>query len=555
MVPSDDKPVSLWTSLRTEIVLKVIILTVTVVLLVSIVTFKVLELEVLRQRMSAARQIVVALHHELTVQDPLRGSSAAEVQAEVQRITGQLLRAGNLQSLYLVDATGRMIAHPDPGQLRKVAQDPLVKRVLETGAAVTTLRESQDRLFGFLTNLTVDESVKIAIPLGSSQGGQAVGVAVVPLGDVKRSIAQSFKVLIAFMALDAFIVVLFGSWFLSRALVRPLDRLARAASAVARGDLSQRVSAGKRNEIGVLGRAFNLMTGRLRESRTRIREQIESLEAANAELARAQADLVRSEKLASVGRLAAGIAHEVGNPLSSILGLTDVLTKGGQTGFELPEEARDHALQIRKETERIHRIIRRLLDFSRPSMPEIADVDVNETIRETVVLTTPMADLHQVEVRLELDPALPLARSDASLLQQALMNLIVNAGQAMPDGGTLCITSRPARFEVREALPPRRAEDPPGADFAGRRQGDGPKPGDPAIEIVIADTGEGISAALLPQIFDPFVTTKEPGSGTGLGLSVVHSIIEMLEGSIRVASDAGKGAVFTLTLPQAGAGS
>ena len=555
MVPSDDKPVSLWVSLRTEIVLKVIILTVTVVFLVSLVTFKVLELEVLRQRMDAARQIVVALHHELTVQDPLHNSSEVAVQAEVRRITGQLRRAGNLQSLYLVDASGRVIAHPDPGQIGNVAQDPLIKRVLETGAAVTTLRESQDKLFGFLTNLTVEESVKIAIPLGSSPGGQAVGVAVVPLGDVKRSIAQSYKVLIAFIVLDVFIVVLFGSWFLSRALVRPLEWLARAAGAVARGDLSQKVTTGTRNEIGALGSTFNLMTVRLRESRTRIREQIERLEATNAELARAQSDLVRSEKLASVGRLAAGIAHEVGNPLSSILGLTDVLAKGGQTGFELPGEARDHTLQIRKETERIHRIIRRLLDFSRPSTPEIADVDVNETIRETVALTTPMADLRQVEVRLELDPALPPARSDASLLQQALMNLIVNAGQAMPDGGTLCITSRPASFEAREAVPPRRVEDPPGADFAGRREGDGPKAGDPAIEIAIADTGEGISTALLPQIFDPFVTTKEPGRGTGLGLSVVHSIIEMLEGRIRVASDAGKGAVFIVTLPQVGSGS
>ncbi len=550
MVPSNDSPVSIWSSLRTEIVLKVIVLTVTTVLLVSVVAFKILELEVFRQRLDAARQVIVTLHHELTNRDPMGGPSEAETRAEARRITVQLLRAGNLQSLYLVDPAGRVIADSDPGRLKEFALDPLVARALETGATVTTLRDSPAWFLGMLTNLTLDEDVQIAMPLATPSGETIVGVAVVPLGDVKRSVAQSLKVLIAFIALDAFIVVIFGSWFLSRALVRPLDRLSSAANAIAGGDFRQKVGAARRNEIGALGRAFNLMTDRLRESSDRIEEQIEHLEEANAELARAQADLVRSEKLASVGRLAAGVAHEVGNPLSSILGLTDILLKGGGTGFKLPNEAREHAAQIRKETERIHRIIRRLLDFSRPSKAEILEVSVNDVVQETLALTAPMADLREVSVRLDLDRSAPKAMTDPALLQQALMNLIVNAGQAMPDGGTLSIASRAIVFKGAERSSARRADDPPAADYGARRQpGSGLRPGDAAVELVVADTGHGIPPELLPHVFDPFVTTKEPGRGTGLGLAVVYSIVDMLQGKVRVRSDAGKGAVFTLVLP------
>jgi signal transduction histidine kinase len=319
---------------------------------------------------------------------------------------------------------------------------------------------------------------------------------------------------------------------------------------VAGGELNQRVPVEKGNEIGALGGVFNVMTDRLRESRSRIEDQVDRLERANTELARAQADLIRGEKLASVGRLAAGIAHEVGNPLSSILGLTDILLRGGESNFSLPPEAREHALQIHKETGRIHGILRRLLDFSRPSMAEFRAVDLNETVRETVTLALPMADLRQVETQLELDPSSPRIKTDGSLLQQVLLNLVLNAGQAMPEGGTLRIATRRTRYEPEAGAPSRRTDDPPDQDFTRRRLGDARLVhGSPVVEVEVSDTGPGIPEDVLPHVFDPFFTTKEPGRGTGLGLSVVHSIVEMLGGMIGVKSDPGKGASFRLILP------
>ncbi len=549
MVPRGVSRVRLGSSLRTEIVLKVIVLTVTVVVLLSIVAIKIVELEVLRQRLRSAKMVVGALHQEV-VQPGQRGSAASpHTREEFQRVARRLLRAGNLDSLYLVDEAGRILIHPNSDRMDQPDSDPLARRALEEGRVVTSVREDHASLSGFSFAFTMSESVRIAVPLEGNDGGRVVGMARVPLGDVKRSVARSLKVLLAFIMLDAFIVVLFGSWFLSRAVVRPIERLSRAAAGVAAGDLSQRVPVERGNEIGALGETFNVMTDRLRESRSRIEEQIVRLENANAELARAQADLIRSEKLASVGRLAAGIAHEVGNPLSSILGLTDILLRGGKSNFSLPPEAREHAEQIQKETGRIHGILRRLLDFSRPSKAEIGAVDLNETVRETVALAAPMADLRQVEAHLELDPSVPRIETDASLLQQVLLNLVVNAGQAMPDGGALRIATRRGRYESEGGAAPRRADDPPDRDFARRRLGDAPlRPGAPVVEIEVSDSGPGIPEEVLPHIFDPFFTTKEPGRGTGLGLAVVHSIVELLGGSIRVRSDRGKGASFTVVL-------
>jgi len=553
MVPEPLHGVRIWSSLRTEIVVKVIVLTVTTVLLVSFVAFKILELEVLRQRLRSAEQVIVALHREVNAPDPLLRGAPREGRADVQQIVELYVRAGNLRSLALLDAAGRILAHPDPSRIGTEEKDPLVRRALATNRTVTSLGEQGHALGGLLAALAVEPEVRIVVPLDGPRGDRTLGVAVVPLMDVKRSIARSGRVLLAFIGLDAILLVIFGSWFLSRAVVRPLGRLSNAAEAIADGDLSQRVHVEQANEVGALAQTFNVMADRLRESRTRIEDQVVRLEMANAELARAQADLIRSEKLASVGRLAAGIAHEVGNPLSCILGLADILLRGGSSGEPLAPEARDHVVQIQKETGRIHGIIRRLLDFSRPTRAEIRDVDLNETVRESLALVTPMADLRPIEVSLDLDPSGPRARTDRGLLDQVLINLILNAAQAMPEGGTLRIATRRARYEGPEAVAARRHGDPPAEDFGRKRRHKRRLlRGDPVAQVIVADTGCGIAPEALPHIFDPFFTTKEAGHGTGLGLAVVHGILDLLQGAIRVESEPEKGTTFTVTLPAPG---
>ena len=233
---------------------------------------------------------------------------------------------------------------------------------------------------------------------------------------------------------------------------------------------------------------------------------------------------MHAEKLASVGLLAAGIAHEINNPL------TGVLTFAHLVRVKLPEgsaEAEDMDIIIR-ETKRCAGIIRRLLDFAREKKPEITRGDLNAVVRETIQFVEHQAGFQNVAFELELDPELPTISMDPNQLKQVIMNLVVNARDAMGERGRLCVCSRryPSLYS-------------PGT---GHRAV-------PAVELTFSDSGCGIPAEDLPKIFDPFFTSKEPGKGVGLGLSVGYSIIKAHGGTIDVESEVGRGTTFRIVLP------
>jgi two-component system, NtrC family, sensor kinase len=241
------------------------------------------------------------------------------------------------------------------------------------------------------------------------------------------------------------------------------------------------------------------------------------------ELRLAEAEVARGEKLASIGQLAAGIAHELNNPLTGVLTFTSLLRKKMPDGST---DAEDLDLVIR-ETKRCASIIRRLLDFAREKTPEKALVDLNQLVTETVRFVERSAALQQVEIATELDEDLPSLSVDPDLIKQVLINILVNAQQAI-DG--------PGRITVRSCvLPPRK--------LAGAAEAT------PVVEIAISDTGCGISAANLQRIFDPFFTSKEVGKGTGLGLSVSYGIVRSHGGEIEVQSTVGEGSTFRILLP------
>jgi len=246
--------------------------------------------------------------------------------------------------------------------------------------------------------------------------------------------------------------------------------------------------------------------------------QLEKMLRLLGELQSTQQQLIHTEKLASVGTLAGGVAHEINNPLMVILGRTELLLL--QDG--LPEAVRKNLDIIRGETCRISEIVRGLLTFSRRSRENTFEqVNVNDVIEKTLALTEHQLNGDNVTVIRQLQPDLPTIEANAGQLQQVFTNLVINAHQAMPQGGTL--TVRTARV----------SEDQVVTEFE--------------------DTGCGISKENLQKIFDPFFTTKEEGKGTGLGLSVSHNIIERHGGDIGVTSESDKGTCFTIQLPVAGA--
>jgi len=243
--------------------------------------------------------------------------------------------------------------------------------------------------------------------------------------------------------------------------------------------------------------------------------QLEKLLSVLDELSRTQAQLVHSEKLASLGVLAGGVAHEVNNPLMVILGRTELML----LNEDLEPQLRQNLETVRLETERIARIVEGLLAFSRKSRQDkIETVGVNEVLARTLMLTEHQLTLANVQVKRELDPHLPPIQANPGQLQQVFMNLIVNAHHAMPDGGKLTIRTGTLPNEH--------------------------------IFIEIEDTGCGIPPEHITRIFDPFFTTKEEGKGTGLGLSVSRNIIEGHGGEIAVHSTVGQGTTFRVVLPE-----
>jgi two-component system NtrC family sensor kinase len=246
------------------------------------------------------------------------------------------------------------------------------------------------------------------------------------------------------------------------------------------------------------------------------------------ELRLAEAKTIHADKLASVGLLAAGIAHEINNPL------TGVLTFAHLVRAKLPEasaEAEDMDIIIR-ETKRCAAIIRRLLDFAREKRPEVVRGDLNLVVRETIQFVEHQAGFQNVTFALELDPQLPAIWMDPNQLKQVIMNLVVNARDAMGERGRLVVCSR--------RLPE------PFSSGPGRRAV-------PAVELTFTDSGCGIPTEDLAKIFDPFFTSKEPGKGVGLGLSVGYSIIKAHGGVIEVASEVEHGTTFRIVLPVEGA--
>jgi hypothetical protein len=268
------------------------------------------------------------------------------------------------------------------------------------------------------------------------------------------------------------------------------------------------------------------MSDKLREDKEKINAYIKSLEESNRKLKLAQDELIRSEKLASVGRPSAGIAHEIGNPIGIILGYLSILR---QQISETPE-ANESLNRLEKEVMRIDTIIRELLSFSRPSKIGFQQIQPNAVIQEATSIISHQKEFRNITLHLNLDESLPTIMADERLLQQVLINLFINAMDSMPNGGILSVSSECRKLTNYGPLDHSPAND--------------------GITILVRDNGSGIAQKDIQKIFDPFFTTKSPGKGTGLGLAVSYRIIESLGGIITVLSAPGKGTTFTIILPK-----
>jgi two-component system NtrC family sensor kinase len=353
----------------------------------------------------------------------------------------------------------------------------------------------------------------------------------------------------ALLLVDVAIYLLLANHLIQRLVLRPVQATAQAAAAVAQGDYARRAPPAESREMATLSEALNRMTEQLLENQERLAGNVRSLDETNRRLLATQRGLVEAEKLASIGRLAAGVAHEVGNPLGALLGYASVLRRRGVD----PELVAG----VEGETQRIDRIIRGLLDYARPAPPEREPVDVNAAVRAAVHVLRVQGAFASIEVELDLAEGLPPLLGAPHLVEQAFINLLDNARRAMDGRGTLTVSTRQERYLAGPRIPFRRADDPPGVTYAHLRR---PRvssvrdphhiePGTDIIKVTVADSGPGIPPEHIDKVFDPFFTTRPPGEGTGLGLAIVASTVADFGGRIEASSGPGGGAVFTLSLP------
>ena len=359
----------------------------------------------------------------------------------------------------------------------------------------------------------------------------------------------SWWVLLLLLVVDVAVFVLLGSALIDRLVVRPLSAAVDAAEAIAAGDYGRRAPPGESREMDALTVALNRMTDQLLENQRKLADNVRSLDDTNRLLLATQRDLVQAEKMASIGRLAAGVAHEVGNPLGGLLGYASVLRRRGVD----PELMGG----LEREAKRIDTIVRRLLDYSRPTPAHREPVDVNASLARALELLEAQGKLEGVDLNVQLAGSVPPVRADAHLLDQIFVNLLDNARAALGGAGRITVSTQVEAYRPDRPIPVRRVTDPPGVSYAhlrrpryhSHREASHIEPGTEVVRVILADTGPGIAPEHIDNIFDPFFTTRPVGEGTGLGLAIVASTVADFGGRIEVSSAEGGGAVFTLFFP------
>ncbi|MDH3297082.1 MAG: ATP-binding protein [Gemmatimonadota bacterium] len=354
---------------------------------------------------------------------------------------------------------------------------------------------------------------------------------------------------------DILLVYLLADHRLSRFVLEPVEGMVLGSERIASGDEGHRLAGSDTVELDRLAAAVNTMAGSLIRNQTELAHNIESLDATNRALSEARQRLVRAEKLASIGRLAAGVAHEVGNPLGAILGYAALGRKDSPAEPEWLEG-------IVYEAHRIDRIVKGLLEYARPKAASASEIDINDVAERTVQMMTLQGRFKAADIETDLADDLPVVRADAHQLEQVLVNLLLNASDAIEETGrrgTIRISTRTTKAGQSPVdARTRRSTDPQGIDYSHLRrfagaQDPGPqralKPGDDAVVLVVTDDGSGLSEEAAKRLFEPFFTTKEPGRGSGLGLAVSARLIEGMGGTIEADTSVESGASFRLLLP------
>ena len=462
----------------------------------------------------------------------------------VHRLIGDVARDGNIDRIRLFSKKGVVIDSTLPSEIGLVLdakaegcischQTDQPRAIVVDADRARIFNDASGRpMVGVMQAIRNERSCQAAGCHVDASARSTLGVIdiIYPIDDIDREVRAAATRLAEISLAFVLLAIACVSLLVHRLVYKPLRELEGAARRLASGNLEQEIPVRSDDEFGQVARAFNAMTAAVRDSQAKLRDAAHTLEQKVEERTRqlraAEAEAVQHEKLAAVGLLASGVAHEINNPLTGVLTFSHLLRQKMPDGSQ---DAEDLDLVIR-ETKRCASIVRRLLDFARQKAPEARRSNLNALVEDVARFIERPVRLHDTAITIDLDPELPEVWVDENQIKQVLLNLLVNAQHATERGGSIAIRTRRAPEPVSPG---------PGADPVDM------------VEVSVVDTGCGIAQADLQRIFDPFFTSKEVGKGTGLGLSVSHGIVTAHGGTIKVDSEVGKGSAFRVYLPVA----
>ena len=505
--------------LKTKIAFNIAILFFVAMLLINIITVMTAQRDIIRKEVSKGQFILSTVEADLLNSLKLETvSPATSSRAQVFRL---LTEAGVSNALVLGKNNERIFF----GNTSAPLQDELMKR----SRNVMRSKMQAVNFFGTTWGIFWKQRRDLILSAPLLQNDQALAGAsiVLPLEGIYQSLRRSQKMLFIYLFINTVILTFIGIYRLSKVYFQPLARLARRAQDYREDDEMLFSVRKEDNELHNLSGSLNSMLRRISADKEKLRSTVNSLEEANLELKRAQEEIIRAEKLASVGRLSAGIAHEIGNPIGIVMGYLELIKQK-----DIPDAERNEYIQrTEAEIERINTIIRQLLEISRPSNAGLKVVSVHELIDDIaeVLNVQPLMSGIALECRLEAQNDKVLA--DSNQLRQVFLNLMINATDAISSEAKAVN----GKLLIQSSLASETSEQP--QDLKTH------------LKIMFIDNGPGIPKENIANIFDPFYTTKDPGKGTGLGLSVSFMIVEGFGGKMTVSSAVGEGTTMTLLLP------
>ena len=505
--------------LKAKIALNIAILLLVAMLLIVLVTMVTVKRELIRSEIYRANILLASLEENL-----LNGMGSAGAPSDL------ILESSITKMIYDSQISNALVLGSKGEQcyLGKKSKASIEELVGFTQKAIIA-GEKKIQFYGTSWSIFWNQKARMILSAPLMKNGASVGgiSIVIPLDRVHHTLRRSQRFLFIYILINFAILTVVGIYRVSKLYLQPLARLAkRAADYKEDDDLIFSVRK-EDNELNSLSTALNSMLKRISADKEKLKSTVLSLEHANLELKQAQRDIIRAEKLASVGRLSAGIAHEIGNPIGIVIGYLELLRRP-----EITEDERDEYIQrTEDEIERINNIIRKLLEISRPSNSDRTAVSVHYIVQDTADVLHFQPLMSNIELSLDLAAEDDTVLADPNQLRQVFLNLIINAADAISgdekiNGGKLKISTTIEKNGNHDSQ-------------ATSDQ----------LQIMFVDNGPGIAEENLSNIFDPFFTTKDPGRGTGLGLSVSFMIIESLGGKMTGSSELGEGTTMVISLP------